>query len=81
MATQVQLAIRTNEAYSAIAQATEALAARVGIDVVAPLSIRHRDPQIEQALRLESVAATLQAIDAALVATDSKPTASKSKSK
>lgn len=65
MATQTQLTIRRDEAYQRIAQSVNVLAARFGVTAASLLGVRHRDPHVEQAQRLELVAATLEAIDEA----------------
>lgn len=62
MATQVQLAIRRDEAYQRIDAAAQQLAEASGLEYTSPLALRHRDPQIEQILRIEHVAATLEAL-------------------
>lgn len=62
MATQASLAIRRDEAYARIIAATKKLAKGVDAGQSNAADIRHRDPAIEQIMRLEEVADTLEAL-------------------
>jgi hypothetical protein len=54
MATQLQLQLRRDEAYKRIDAATRKLGAKPGE------ALRHRDPAIEQILRIEAIADSLE---------------------
>lgn len=62
MATQLQLALRRQDAYRRIEAAARTLAKATGTEIGGTLDIRHRDPQIEQVLRLEAVADMVDAL-------------------
>lgn len=79
MATQVQLAVRRDAAYQRMADAVATLAADA--DLESPLAIRHRDPQVEQIMRLEQVADTLETIAAANAKSRKATSSTKAKTK
>lgn len=62
MATQAQLTIRREAAYARIEAAANQLAKAIGANEETSLGLRHRDPGIEHALRVEAVADALEAL-------------------
>jgi hypothetical protein len=62
MATELALAKRRNEAYTRINTAAQALAKGHKLHLDDASALRHRDPGIEQTMRVESIADTLEAI-------------------
>lgn len=62
MATQLQLTLRRDDAYARIDEATRKLEQAAGVKRAAGESIRHRDPAIEQILRIEAIADSLEAL-------------------
>ena len=56
MATAVQVTIRRDEAYRRIEQGARTLAKGLGTRSRASIDQRHRDPAIEQVLRIEAIA-------------------------
>lgn len=64
MASRVAVAIRQQQAAERMTAAALALGERFGVKP-GELSPRHRDPGIEQAMRLESIAAFLEGLAAA----------------
>jgi hypothetical protein len=62
MATELALAKRRNEAYARIGVASATLAKGHRLHLANAAEVRHRDPGIEQTLRIEALADNLEAI-------------------
>lgn len=67
MASTIGMALRADAAQGRIAEAIDALSARLGVEI-APLPSDHRDPIAEPTLRLEWIAETLEALSDAVPA-------------